>query len=444
MLLEMLFALEPKAASSHRHASPLSRDVRLPARGRGAVRHDDRGLRGPVAGGDRGDARREALGDEARSLPRDREGRAARPRPRRSRRLDHRHSPRPVADARERAEDRLGRAARAMEGESARGLERRHVLGVHPRAWLPYNPLHDRGYDSIGDTHSTLPGAGRSGRWSGTEGGVRHPHGGLGGGRKHRRRGAVSGFVVWFTGLSAAGKTTVGTLVARARGPRSDRRRAGRRRRAHASLQGLGYSKETATSTSPASAGSPRVWPAPVPPSWSARSPLRGDAPPRPRARRGERPVRRDPRRDAARGLRRARPEGPLQASARGRDRAFHRRLGSVRDTGEPELRLHTEGREPAESAAAVVERLEELWSSRREAAGRVEHLRARSPTSTISRRRRSTSSASSLPSSSARYCSSRAARTRSCSCGSPRRRSVPASSPSRSCMSTRATTSPR
>jgi phosphoadenosine phosphosulfate reductase len=33
---------------------------------------------------------------------------------------------------------------------------------------LPYNPLHDRGYDSIGDTHSTQPGAGRSGRWAGT------------------------------------------------------------------------------------------------------------------------------------------------------------------------------------------------------------------------------------------------------------------------------------
>jgi phosphoadenosine phosphosulfate reductase len=33
---------------------------------------------------------------------------------------------------------------------------------------LPYNPLHDRGYDSIGDTHSTKPGAGRSGRWAGT------------------------------------------------------------------------------------------------------------------------------------------------------------------------------------------------------------------------------------------------------------------------------------
>ena len=34
---------------------------------------------------------------------------------------------------------------------------------------LPYNVLHDRGYESIGDTHSTLPGKGREGRWAGTE-----------------------------------------------------------------------------------------------------------------------------------------------------------------------------------------------------------------------------------------------------------------------------------
>jgi 3'-phosphoadenosine 5'-phosphosulfate sulfotransferase (PAPS reductase)/FAD synthetase len=34
---------------------------------------------------------------------------------------------------------------------------------------LPYNPLHDRGYASIGDTHSTIPGAGREERWAGTE-----------------------------------------------------------------------------------------------------------------------------------------------------------------------------------------------------------------------------------------------------------------------------------
>jgi phosphoadenosine phosphosulfate reductase len=34
---------------------------------------------------------------------------------------------------------------------------------------LPYNVLHDRGYDSIGDTHSTIPGSGREGRWAGTD-----------------------------------------------------------------------------------------------------------------------------------------------------------------------------------------------------------------------------------------------------------------------------------
>jgi phosphoadenosine phosphosulfate reductase len=33
---------------------------------------------------------------------------------------------------------------------------------------LPYNALHDQGYASIGDTHSTIPGEGRAGRWAGT------------------------------------------------------------------------------------------------------------------------------------------------------------------------------------------------------------------------------------------------------------------------------------
>jgi phosphoadenosine phosphosulfate reductase len=33
---------------------------------------------------------------------------------------------------------------------------------------LPYNALHDQGYDSIGDAHSTLPGHGREGRWAGS------------------------------------------------------------------------------------------------------------------------------------------------------------------------------------------------------------------------------------------------------------------------------------
>jgi phosphoadenosine phosphosulfate reductase len=34
---------------------------------------------------------------------------------------------------------------------------------------LPYNALHDRGYDSIGDMHSTQPGKGREGRWAGSD-----------------------------------------------------------------------------------------------------------------------------------------------------------------------------------------------------------------------------------------------------------------------------------
>ncbi len=34
---------------------------------------------------------------------------------------------------------------------------------------LPYNSLHDQGYSSIGDTHSTQPGSGREGRWAGSD-----------------------------------------------------------------------------------------------------------------------------------------------------------------------------------------------------------------------------------------------------------------------------------
>ena len=34
---------------------------------------------------------------------------------------------------------------------------------------LPYHPLHDQGYDSIGCAPCTLPGSGRNGRWAGTD-----------------------------------------------------------------------------------------------------------------------------------------------------------------------------------------------------------------------------------------------------------------------------------
>ena len=76
---------------------------------------------------------------------------------------------------------------------------------------LPYNPLHDRGYASIGDTHSTQPGEGRAGRWAGTAKTECGIHTVASDGREGVAR--VSGFVVWFTGLSAAGKTTVANIV---------------------------------------------------------------------------------------------------------------------------------------------------------------------------------------------------------------------------------------
>ena len=34
---------------------------------------------------------------------------------------------------------------------------------------LPYNPLHDQGYESIGCEPCTLPGGGREGRWAGDD-----------------------------------------------------------------------------------------------------------------------------------------------------------------------------------------------------------------------------------------------------------------------------------
>jgi phosphoadenosine phosphosulfate reductase len=39
-------------------------------------------------------------------------------------------------------------------------------IGEHD---LPYHPLHDQGYDSIGCASCTLPGSGREGRWAGSD-----------------------------------------------------------------------------------------------------------------------------------------------------------------------------------------------------------------------------------------------------------------------------------
>ena len=85
----------------------------------------------------------------------------------RPRRLDHGRSPRPVGHEGRHAEDRLGRAARAVEGQPAGRLVGRDVWAYVRAPDLPVNPLHERGYASIGCTHCTQPGEGRDGRWAG-------------------------------------------------------------------------------------------------------------------------------------------------------------------------------------------------------------------------------------------------------------------------------------
>ena len=88
---------------------------------------------------------------------------------RRRRRLDLRRPPRAVDGARPHAQARLGRQARALEGQPARRLDRADVWRYIAEHDVPYNPLHDRGYASIGCTHCTKPGDGRDGRWAGSE-----------------------------------------------------------------------------------------------------------------------------------------------------------------------------------------------------------------------------------------------------------------------------------
>ncbi len=65
-----------------------------------------------------------------------------------------------------------------LEHDEQRGLQKYNPLAhwtekdlwrrIHERN-LPYNPLHDHGYASIGCEPCTQPGSGREGRWAGTE-----------------------------------------------------------------------------------------------------------------------------------------------------------------------------------------------------------------------------------------------------------------------------------
>ncbi len=69
-------------------------------------------------------------------------------------------------------------ATELIERDEARGLWKFNPLAhwsdqelwrrIHERD-LPYHPLHDQGYESIGCAPCTQPGSGREGRWAGTD-----------------------------------------------------------------------------------------------------------------------------------------------------------------------------------------------------------------------------------------------------------------------------------
>lgn len=68
--------------------------------------------------------------------------------------------------------------AQLVERDQKRGIVKYNPLAywtdkdlwrrIHERE-LPYHPLHDQGYESIGCAPCTQPGAGREGRWAGTD-----------------------------------------------------------------------------------------------------------------------------------------------------------------------------------------------------------------------------------------------------------------------------------
>ena len=267
------------------------------------------------------------------ALLRDPQGRAARPRARRPRRLDHRHPPRPVADARERAEGRLGRGARALEGEPARRLGRTSAAGTtSTSASCRTTSCTTAATRRSAARTARRRAPGREGRWAGAE----KIECGLHTAEQRMREPAASS-----SGSPAsrppASRRSPALVAAELEAARAARRPARRRRRARAPVEGSrllegGPRHEHRAHRLGRLAARPRR---------RRRRRLgdlavRGDAAARARARRGARDVRRGLRRDVARGVRAPRPEGPLREGARRRDRRVHRRLRSVRGAVEP------------------------------------------------------------------------------------------------------------
>ena len=444
MLLDMLFALDPKArvfAIDTHHLFPETyavwREVEQP------LRHDGRGLRGPVAGAS---SRRRTASGSGRRKPdlscSIAQGRAARPR--RSA-TSTAGSPASAATSRRRARTRRSSAGTSS---TSSGRRTRSPTGATSAAGTtsasascPYNAL-ARPRLRLDRRHA-LDAAGRRPRGSlgrDGQGRVRHPYGGRRRTSHRRRRRVVSGFVVWFTGLSAAGKSTI-----------ADARRAPSSRRAASSSTGsTATSCATHLSQGPRLLeGGPRHEHRPHRLGRLAARPrrrrrrrlgdlaVRGGAPARPRARRGARDVRRGLRRDVARGVRAPRPEGPLREGARRRDRRSSpasrtrtrsrrtRSCGSTRRAASPPSRRARRARAARGARSS---------SCRSEGSGSREHASARPHDPVAPRRARGRGdphhARGRRRARARRCCSSPAARTRSCCSGSPRRRSGPGKFP--------------
>jgi adenylyl-sulfate kinase len=173
----------------------------------------------------------------------------------------------------------------------------------------------------------------------------------------------VSGFVLWFTGLSAAGKTTVGSLVATELEERGHTVEVldGDVIRTHLS-QGLGYSKED-RDTNVARIG------------WVASRLARAGAAvivsaisPYEEARRRARTLVEETApfveihvATAVEVCAERDPKGLYAKARSGEIQHFTGISDPYEEPQNPELRLDTAGREPGDSAASVLARLEEL-----------------------------------------------------------------------------------
>ena len=282
---------------------------------------------------------------------------------------------------------RAARPRRRCSGRSATSVWKVHPLADwdEKRVWayiqvneIPYNPLHDVGYRSIGCIPCTRPTSPeeeeRAGRWAGSdklECGIhldtprrRHMTDHIYAPSTRRRR--TSGPAASRSG-SRASPAPARPRSRTSSAPSSTARGLvveyldGDTVRTHLS-KGLGFSKEDRDThiervgwvASRLTRQGGAVIAATISPYEATRQePARTSI--------EERHVRRDLRQDLGRGVRQARREGPLREGVQGRDQGVHGRLGPLRGAVDPEIVIDTEEHEPEESAALVVAKLEEL-----------------------------------------------------------------------------------